>query len=147
MKALRLLPLLVALLGVGALSGCYASNVVATSERAVEVAQKKVRWRPAEAADLPGFYASSAVEGAAAGALLKAYYYFGAEGSYSGAVLVVSPEGPRFMVLEEEGAYAFSEEGIDLKDGAGPVPVDAAPGQLRLRAPESTIVFERVELR
>ncbi|MBL4848001.1 MAG: hypothetical protein JKY65_20995 [Planctomycetes bacterium] len=128
-------------------SGCYASNVVEASQRTVKETEVVVSWTPATVEDLPGFYASSSIEGEAAGALLKAYYYFGAEGSYSGAVLIVSPEGPRFWVLEEDGNYALSEEGLDLNDGAEPVPVDAAPGKLRLRAPGSTIVFERVELR
>ena len=95
---------------------------------------------------MPGFYASTRIEGAAAGALLKAYYYFGAEGEYSGAAMVVSPEGPRFVVVEEEGRYAFSAEGIDLNDGSGTVALDAAPGRLRLRSADTTIVFERVEL-
>jgi len=147
MRALRVPAWLLFSLGALSLGGCYASNVVAAKDREVEVAEEKVTWRSAEATDLPGFYASSAVEGAAAGALLKAYYYFGAEGSYSGAVLVVSPEGPRFMVLEEDGDYVFGSEGLDLNDGAGPVSLDAAPGKLRLRTADSTIVFERVELR
>lgn len=143
MRALRISALCLAL----GLSGCYASNVVESGDREVSETALKVTWRPASAADLPGFYASTAVEGEAAGALLKAYYYLGEEGSYSGAVLVVSPEGPRFMVLEEDGDYRFSEEGLDLQDGAGAISVDAGPDQLRFRTEASTIVFERVELR
>ena len=130
-----------------ACSGCYASNVVAEGDRSVAEVRVELQWAPATADDLPGFYASESVEGEAAGALLKAYYYFGAEGDYSGAALVVSPEGPRFVVIEEEGRYAFADGAIDLADGAGPVPVDAALDHLRLRNPETTIVFKRVELR
>ena len=129
------------------LGGCYASNVVEASQREVKVEQEKVTWRPSVEADVPGFYESTAVEGAAAGALLKAYYYLGPEGDYSGGVLVVSPEGPRFLVLAENGRYEFAAGKIDLKDGSGPVPLDAAPDQIRLRSPETTIVFRRVELR
>jgi len=134
------------LLAALACSGCYASNVVEKNAREVKVGEAKVEWRPAQASDVPGFYASTRIEGEAAGALLKAYYYFGAEGEYSGAAMVVSPEGPRFVVVEEEGRYAFSAEGIDLNDGSGPVALDAAPGRLRLRSADTTIVFERVEL-
>lgn len=140
-RSLRTGPLLV-LASVG-FSGCYASNVVEADQREVKVKEEQVTWRPASEADLPGFYESTAVEGAAAGALLKAYYYFGPEGDYSGGVLAVSPEGPRFLVLAEDGRYSFSEGKIDLQDGSGPVPLEAAPGQLRLTSPETTLVFRR----
>lgn len=139
--------LLAAVAAVLASAGCYASNVVAEADRDVKEVQLELRWTPATAEDLPGFYASESVEGEAAGALVKAYYYFGADGDYSGAALVVSPEGPRFVVLEEEGHYTFLDASLDLDDGQGPVPVDAALGYLRLRSPETTIVFKRVELR
>lgn len=128
------------------LSGCYASNVVASGDREVKVEVERVTWRPATLEDLPGFYESTQVEGAAAGALLKAYYYFGPDGDYSGGALVVSPEGPRFLVLAEEGRYVFADGKIDLQDGSGPVPLEAAPERLKLQSPETTLTFRRIPL-
>lgn len=125
--------------------GCYASNVVAVDDREVKEREVKVTWRPAVAADLPGFYATSKIEGELAGGVLKAYYLFGAE-TYSGAALVLTPAGPQFRVLEESGSYVLGEQGLDLRDGSGPVAVDAALGKLRLRSKGSTLIFERVEL-
>ncbi|MGE0713741.1 MAG: hypothetical protein AB7N76_37170 [Planctomycetota bacterium] len=134
-----------------ALSGCYASNVVAPEERDVVVAAPKLDWHPAKPEDIPGFYASTKVEGESAGALLKAYYQFGplqdGGGDYSGAALVVTPQGPRFVVIAEDGKYRFDpESGLDLQDGGPPAKLEAAEGHLRLSDGASTITFERVEL-
>ncbi len=137
-----------ALLVVGAAlpTGCYASNVVAPDARAVEAARPRVAWRPATARDLPGFWASTEVTGALAGGVLKAYAWFDAEGGYSSAALVVGEEGPRFAVLSEGGRWAFGPDGVDLHDGAGPLQAFAAPGRLRLDAPDGAIAFEAVAL-
>lgn len=128
-------------------AGCYASNVLAEADRDVRVTAKKRVWRPATAEDLSGFFASTEVEGESAGAVLKAYYYFG-HGAYSGAALVVGSEGPRFVVIAEEGRYTFEGGKLDLKDGSGALTVQAAKdGFLRLDSGGSTITFQRAELR
>ncbi|MHC4393812.1 MAG: hypothetical protein ACYS22_21150, partial [Planctomycetota bacterium] len=94
----------------------------------------------------PGFYASQEVRGEAAGALLQAYYYFGPGGSYSGAALVVTEDGPRFVVITEDGQWKPGRPGLDLDDGSGPVRAEVAGGLLRLTSEGSTIVFDKVPL-
>lgn len=140
----RLLNLLTSLL----LGGCYASNVVATDERQVTLEAPPAKtWQPATANALPGFYASSLVEGDVAGALLKAYYFFGQDGAYSGAALIVGEEGPRFMVLEDDGRWTLTEAGLDLADGSGAIEASTATDALRLVTHAGAITFDRVELR
>lgn len=140
--------LLLALLVTPLLGGCYASNVVAPDQREVKLeAPPQRNWKPVTATELPGFYASNRIEGEIAGALLKAYYFFGADGAYSGAALVVGEEGPRFMVLQEDGHWTLSKAGLDLADGSGPIQATAADGALRLVTPTGSITFDPVELR
>lgn len=140
----RLVLASLALLVVG--PGCIPSNVVAPEQRAVEVRAATLAWRPARAEDLPGFYASTEVTGASAGAVLQAYYYLGATGACSGAALVLDAEGPRFLVLADDARWTLDEQGLDLGDGAK-LQAQVAEGHLRLVSPESTITFRRVELK
>lgn len=129
------------------LGGCYASNVVAPEARDVKLAAAQRTWRKATKADLPGFYASEEVTGRSAGALLKAYYLFAEGGVYSGAALVVGDNGPRFVVIDEDGRWTLDAAGLDLHDGGGAVAVEVAPEHLRLVRKDGSITFTRVELR
>ncbi|RMG11524.1 MAG: hypothetical protein D6731_15425 [Planctomycetota bacterium] len=136
-----------ALLLVVSAAACYPSNVLEAEQRDVVADQAPaLAWRPATSEDLGGFYASVRVEGASAGALLRAYYYFDTTGAYSGAALVVTDSGPRFVVIAEDGRWSLSEGKLDLHDGSGALDASVAPGHLRLASPESTIVFEKLPL-
>lgn len=129
------------------LAGCYASNVVAPESRdVVAAAAPDLRWRPAEADEVPGFYASTHVEGASAGALLRAYYYFDSTGNYSGGALVLGEYGPRFVVIAEDGHWTVADGQLDLGDGSEGVTLEAAEDHLRLRTADSAIVFRRQPL-
>ncbi|MEZ6187565.1 MAG: hypothetical protein R3F62_21465 [Planctomycetota bacterium] len=126
---------------------CYPSNVVAPESRdVVEAEQPALRWHPAQPDEVPGFYVSSEVEGASAGALLRAYYYFDSTGSYSGGALVLGEYGPRFVVITEDGRWTLTEGQLDLHDGSTGVTLDAAENHLRLQTAESTLVFRREPL-
>jgi hypothetical protein len=131
---------------VALLPGCYASNVVAPEARAVQVEAPRRVWRPAAAADVPGFYESTEVGGASAGAVLRAYMWLGAGGEYSAAALVVGEDHPRFAVLADDGRWSFGPAGLDLHDGTPPVQLFAADGALRLVTADATMVFRRVSV-
>src|SRR5262245_26572052 len=133
-----LLPALLPLLG------CYASNVVATADRAVRATALPTDWRPATAADLAGYFASVEVTGAAAASLRQVYYWFEAGGRYTGAALVDGDAGPSFQTLD--GAWQLGDGGLVL-DGADPVPVDVAANHLRIRAPGGAVVLRREVLK
>ena len=123
--------------------GCYASSVVAPSDRSVEELEAPKAWAPATAGDLPGFWVSTAVEGDSAGAVLRAYYVFTEEGFYSGAALVVGEVGPQFLVLEEDGRWSLSDGVLELGDGSGSMQASVAEGCLQLEVSGSAIVFRR----
>jgi hypothetical protein len=128
-------------------TACIPSNVVAAKDRDVTLTpEKALAWRPARSADVAGFYASTKIEGASAGALLRAYYYFDTTGSYSGAALVIGEEGPRFLVIADDGHWSLDEGHLDLGDGSGELQAAVAPEHLRLVSPESAITFRKLPL-
>lgn len=135
----------IALLGGLALAsgGCIAPSVLDASARLPVEAGPPVEWRPAALAEVPGFFESRLVEGEAAGALLKLYYWFEPEGRYTGAALVAGPGGPQFQTLA--GAWAFADGRLDLGDGQV-VELDSAAGHLRLRSDEGCVVLRRIAL-
>lgn len=130
-----------------ALAGCYASSPLAPSERTVSTTEAAVAWRAALPDDLPGLWASTSVQGASAGAVLKAYYAFDADGAYSGAALVLGEGRPRFVLLADDGRWTLDAEGLDLHDGSAPFAAAvAAGGRLRLTQGDDVLELVRVPL-
>jgi hypothetical protein len=134
------------LLALALASGCYASNTLAPEERVVATEAPRRSWRAATKDDLPGFWASTSVQGGSAGALLKAYYVIDAEGGYTGAALVLTEGRARFVVLAEDGRWTLDEGGLDLHDGGPPAQAWVDGGHLRLVAGDSAIELTRVPL-
>lgn len=124
-----------------AASGCIAPSVLDDAQRLPEAsAPARLDWRPAQAADLLGYWESSAVEGDAAAALRKLYYLFAADGSYTGAALVAGATGPQFQTLD--GSWTLADGLLDLGDGAT-AEAQVAPGWLRLVNEGGTLLLER----
>lgn len=121
--------------------GCIAPSVLDDAQRLPETtAPALLDWRPAQAADLHGYWESRAVEGDAAAALRKLYYLFAADGRYTGAALVASDAGPQFQTLD--GRWTLADGVLDLGDGAT-AEVQVAPGWLRLLNEGGTLLLER----
>lgn len=130
-----------------ALSGCIASDPLTEEQREVVATETPAAaWRPAAPDDLPGLWASTSIEGASAGAVLKAYYAFDAEGGYSGAALVLTEGHPRFVLLAADGTWTLEQAALDLHDGSAPMDASVADAQLRLVSGEDVLELERVPL-
>lgn len=123
------------------LCGCYASNVVARADRAILVAPAELPWQPATAVALDGLFESISIEGEAAVALQRIWYFFARDGRYAGAALVDTPDGPQFQTLN--GRWQLGEQGLVLDDAA-PATTEAAPEHLRLRNDGGTLVLKKV---
>ncbi|MBL8841101.1 MAG: hypothetical protein JNL90_06150 [Planctomycetes bacterium] len=121
--------------------GCIAPSVLDDAQRLPETtAPARLDWRPAQAADLHGYWESSAVEGEAAVALRKLYYLFASDGRYTGAALVAGDTGPQFQTLD--GRWTLADGVLDLGDGAT-AEAQVAPGWLRLVNEGGTLLLER----
>lgn len=129
-----------------ALPGCYASNTLSESERAVTPTAERVTWRAAGRDDLPGLWASTAIEGQSAGVVLKVYYSFDADGGWSGVALVLGEDGPRFTPLTTEGSWTLADATLDLHDGAPPAQAWTSGPRLRLVAGDDRLELARVPL-
>jgi hypothetical protein len=129
-----------------ALPGCYASNTLSESERSVAPTTQKASWRAAGKDDLPGLWASTAIEGQSAGAVLKVYYAFDADGGWSGVALVLGEDGPRFVQLATEGSWTLADAALDLHDGAPPAQAWVDGPRLRLVAGDDRLELSRVPL-
>ncbi|MBX3463460.1 MAG: hypothetical protein KF830_09830 [Planctomycetes bacterium] len=126
------------------LSGCIASNVVATQDRMVTAAVAELAFAPAPGLRPEGLYESVEITGDAAVSLRKVYYLFLGDGTYTAAALVDDAHGGAFQILT--GTWASGPEGLVL-DGAEAVPLEQAPRHLRLSAPNGTVVLRQGELR
>jgi hypothetical protein len=120
------------------------SNVVAVTDRSVLVEAERAAWRPATAADVPGFYRSGEMTGALATALLRIEYLFDADGSFTGAALFAGPP-PGFDTLS--GSWTLDAEARLALDDAEPADLEAADGMLRLLGADGTVVLYREDLR
>lgn len=120
------------------LGGCYASSVVAVTDRSIATDQAALPWRPATRADLDGLFGSIEIRGDAAVALRNVWYLFDQGGRYTGAALVDTDDGPAFQTLT--GTWDLLPPGLVL-DGADPVACSAAPGHLRIEAHGGTLVL------
>ncbi|MCY2959190.1 MAG: hypothetical protein NTY35_03410 [Planctomycetota bacterium] len=96
-------------------TGCITSSVVDSTGRAVAVPDTKLVWSPARPEDLRGLYESVSIEGEVAASLWKIEYVFGADGSYSGAALVLGADNPQFQTLS--GRWTLDNGILDLGEG------------------------------
>jgi len=136
--------LLLGLVLLAALPSCAASNVVAVDSREVKSREDQAPWKPAKVDDLPGSYRSGSIEGSAAASMLKLFYYFDADGSYSGAALVAS-RPPRFQILN--GRWSLSKGKLLLGEDSEPATLEVSEDMLRLSTSEGKVVLYRDEIR
>lgn len=122
---------------------CIASSVVDSAGRAVAPRTAEFAWRPALAGDLHGLYESVEIEGEAAVSVWKLYYAFAADGSYSGAALVLGGANPEFQTLS--GRWTLVDGILDLGDGQT-ARVLAAPEHLRLEHEGGTAILRRADV-
>lgn len=94
---------------------CISSSVVESSGRAVAPETEQIAWAPARAEDLRGLYESVSIEGEVASSLWRIWYSFAADGSYSGAALVLGGANPEFQTLS--GKWTLAGDLLDLGDG------------------------------
>jgi hypothetical protein len=130
-----------AALAAALLSSCIAPSVVASSGRAVVAKVDELAWRPARAEDLLGLFESTAIEGEAAAALWRVSYYFAADGTFSGAALVLGDAGPGFQTLS--GTWTLADGELDLGEGSL-ARASAAPEFLRLVSDGGAVTLHRV---
>ena len=136
---------IVAMLTLGAmmpLESCIASNLLDSSQRMLQVQPVEREWAPAGSADIEGQFESTEITGAAAGSVLKIYYYFGADGRFTGAALIVGSVGPTFQVLE--GQWILSDGRLTLGSDSEPANVYKSMDSLLLTTVDSRVVFKRV---
>lgn len=124
--------------------GCYASNVVAEKDRAVveRSSLADAQWRAAAAADFAGLFETIEIQGDVALSLKKVWYWFEANGRYSGAALVDGDDGIAFQTLT--GSWKLTEGGLSLDEG-DPLAASAAPSLLRMSVPGGTLVLKAAE--
>ncbi|MEW6071274.1 MAG: hypothetical protein AB1726_01590 [Planctomycetota bacterium] len=121
-------------------AGCIASSALDADQRAVAGAGPVLDWHPGTAADVPGLYSSTAISGPAAAVLFEVHYRFDANGSFTGAALVGTPE-PQFQVLT--GAWRLEGELLYLSGEGEPARLEVAGEHLRLAGAEGTVVLRR----
>ena len=92
---------------------------------------------------LAGLYESTSIEGDAAAALWKVYYHFAADGSYTGAALVIGATHPEFQTLA--GTWSLAGGVLDLGQGEQ-LTARAADGYLELASSGGVAVLHRVAL-
>ena len=134
----------VAALALALLPACIAPSVVASSGRAVEAAEAEPAWRAAQARDLDGLFESTAIEGEVSASLSRVWYHFAADGSYSGAALVVAGANPQFQTLS--GSWSLADGVLDLGDGTS-VRASVAGERLRLESEGGVALLARAAVR
>lgn len=129
-------------------AGCYPSNVLDTSLRAVEIEAPDVDdWAPVARDQFPGTYASESIFGDAAASLLDVRYVFRDNGTYSGAALVVGESGLEYQTLT--GTWSISDSGstLVLDDRAPGFSLGMHENRIRVASDAGTVILERIELR
>lgn len=130
-----------AALGFLPLVACGSSRPLEKKDRDVLAAPETIAWHPATRADLLGYFESEQISGEAAGSLLRVYYVFAADGTYSGAALVLDGGTSAFQVLS--GKFTFDGSTLRLGDDGTPTHAFAAPGRLRLDSDGGSATFRR----
>lgn len=138
-------PRALAALACALLPACIAPSVVASTGRAVEAPEERAPdWREPQAADLEGLWESVAIEGEVAASLSRVWYHFAADGTYSGAALVLAEANPAFQTLS--GSWTLRGAALDLGDGTT-VRASIAADRLRLESEGGIAVLRRAAVR
>jgi hypothetical protein len=122
---------------------CITPSVIDSSGRAVAPESQEYHWIPAQASDLDGLFESVAIEGEVAASLWKVYYAFSADGSYTGAALVLGGANPEFQTLS--GSWTLHENTLDLGDGQT-VRADVSGDHLRLSSEGGVAILRRAAI-
>ncbi len=125
-------------------SSCYVSSVVALKDRDVKTREKGAKWSPAKAASIPGLYRSGSIEGDPAASLLKIFYYFDEDGSFTAAALLATSP-PRFQVLS--GHWKFKDGKLSLGEDEEPAQLEESEDMLRISTQDGRVVLYREEIR
>ena len=144
--------LLVAIWPLFGFGGCIGSNVLAHEQRLVAPVVAELQFAPAPALPLAGLYESVLITGEVALALRKVYYVFQGDGTRTAtltcddtaAALVESDGQSAFQTLS--GTWRSLDAGLEL-DGKEPVPLEQAPGHVRITAPNGSLVLRAETLR
>jgi hypothetical protein len=120
-----------------ACAACLASSVIAPEDRAAFLSPQELPWQPYAGGPLTGLYASVEISGDLSLGLLKVYYHFTPDGTFTGAALLAG-EPPAFQVLS--GTWSLSADGLRLGEGA-PAELEQAPDHLRLSGAEGAVVL------
>lgn len=119
------------------------SNKIDEKARAAKVAPENVAWKAATRDDVVGYFESDRITGDAAASLLRVFYSFAADGTYSGAALVQEAGASKFQVLA--GHWKLEGNTLDLGPDAAPAKAQAAPGRLRLDSEGGSATFHKGE--
>jgi len=113
-------------------------------DRDVKTREDQAQWEPAQAASIPGLYRSGTIKGESAASLLKIYYYFDEDGSYTAAALVGSVP-PSFQVLS--GRWSYEKGRLLLGEDASPATLEESEDMLRISTDQGSVVLYRDEIR
>jgi hypothetical protein len=80
-------------------ASCASAGPLPADRRAVSYEEVERSWSAAAPSDLHGVFESVEITGDAAGALLRIYYCFNADRTYSGAALTTGAEHSEFTTL------------------------------------------------
>lgn len=126
-------------------AGCYPSNVLEESDRAVLAPAEEIAWGPVAPETLPGAWASERIEGDTAANLLEVRTIFYRDGTYTGAGLVTGGANPAYQTLT--GTWRLEEGRLILDDAEPGDPIEGGADRLRITSETGTIVMRRIELR
>jgi len=124
------------------LASCIGSSLIDTNQRMLQLEPVQREWSLPSPQDVEGQFESTEITGAAAGSVLKIYYYFAGDGRFSGAALVIGSSGPTFQVLE--GRWALSEGKLSLGSDSEAATVHRCGDLLRLTTTDGRVVLKRV---
>ena len=122
-------------------SSCITATVIDENSRAAAIEELATEWAPATSDLLAGGWESETIEGEAAAAVLKIYYHFAADRTYTGAALVLGAANPEFQTLT--GSWSLEDGRLQLNQDE-PVTAEFDADRLRLESPGGTAVFRRV---
>ncbi len=128
------------LLALGA-SSCITATVIDEHARASRIASTAAAWAPATSELLAGGWESETIEGEAAAVVLKIYYHFAADQTYTGAALVLGDANPEFQTLT--GSWSLDSGQLRLNQDE-PVTAAIDGDRLRLESAGENVVFRRV---
>lgn len=124
-------------------AGCFGGTHIKPEERDIDVPMLDLAFQPAGAIVLDGLYESVDIQGDMALSWRKVYYLFSPNGSYTAAALGDGDAGPAFTTLT--GTWKCEARGLSLDD-AEPLPLEQAPGHLRLSAAGGSLVLAQRKL-